>query len=132
MDDVLRQLKNNISNLSDDELVQMVTTDAGEYREEAVEFAREELEARGVGLAEASAGEEEPGAEEGESEAAALPGAVCFVCNGPMRRAALVGDKELIVAFRDDGEQRFVDVLVCGRCGEGRLLVDLESDVEDD
>ena len=46
-------------------------------------------------------------------------------------RRAVVGDKDLIVAFRDDGEQRFVDVLVCGRCGEGRLLVDLESDVED-
>jgi hypothetical protein len=137
MDDTLEQLRDNISTLSDEELVRMVTVEADAYRSEAIEFARAELAARNVSVPKESGGEAV--VEEEEEEAprrapegmAAVSGAVCFVCSGPLRHAALVAEKEMIVTFRDNDEQRFVDVLACARCGEMRLVVDYDSDVEE-
>jgi uncharacterized protein YbaR (Trm112 family) len=133
------EMRRNIAKLSSEELERMVTVDAGDYVPEAIEIARQELEARGLasssgdpdsrggGVAASPADEAEAGVDDG----GALPpsGLACPFCNGPVRRAALFGDNEIIVLFRDNDEQRYVDVLVCRRCGEARLVVDFEAKV---
>ena len=47
MDDEL-ELKENISRMSDDKLLEMVAAKRGEYREAALYFANNELKARGI------------------------------------------------------------------------------------
>ncbi len=49
-DGELRQKRENIRNMSDDELVRMATSDAGLHREELVDFAIAELTRRGFSL----------------------------------------------------------------------------------
>jgi hypothetical protein len=148
MDDDLKAIRDNIATLSDDELERMVTVEAGDYRPQAIELARRELEARGISVSPrgtgpgkqseraaertASSGEE---AEEGPREAADEEHSsrlLCPFCNGPVRRAALLGDNEIIALFRDNDEQRYVDVFVCTRCGEARLVVDLVTPVTEE
>ena len=46
-DDVL-ELKERISKLSDDQLIDMVTASAGDYRQEALDYAKAELKYRRV------------------------------------------------------------------------------------
>jgi hypothetical protein len=143
MDDALKEIRSNISKLTDEELQQMVTVDADDYVPEAIEIARREIEARGISLSAPhpepdrrtrSAPEDEKEVEESVGQAAGItPSAsTCPFCNGPVRRAALLGDNEIIAVFRDDEEQRYVDVLVCTRCGEARLVVDLRSPVTEE
>ena len=47
-DDELKEIKQNIEALPDNELLRMVTVDSGDYREEALGFARQELNRREV------------------------------------------------------------------------------------
>jgi uncharacterized protein YbaR (Trm112 family) len=135
------ELRRNIAKLSNEELERMVTIDAGDYVPDALAIAREELEARGIALAplsdepdrdgpgEAAGAESEVDAAAEDGEALPPSALACPFCNGPVRRAALFGDNEIIVLFRDNDEQRYVDVLVCRRCGEARLVVDFEANV---
>jgi hypothetical protein len=46
----LTELRERISQLADDELTDMVTINASEYRQEALDFARKEIAARGLTL----------------------------------------------------------------------------------
>lgn len=138
MDDELRELRDNLSKLSDEELEQMVTVDADDYVPAAIDLARRELEARGVTIGEKAAVGEAPEEEDAEE---ALPAGEhhanppllpCPVCNGPVRAATLVGKDEIIAEFRDNNERRFVDVFACTKCGEARLVVDLETIVREE
>jgi hypothetical protein len=48
-----------------------------------------------------------------------------------MRRGALFADREMTVYFDDTDEERFVEALVCSACGNLRLVVDLDTDVQE-
>jgi len=133
MNDELREIRENLAKLSDDELQQMLTVDSDDYVPAAIDLARQELKARGLTVtekqpvAEVDAGDA-PETDQAPSTADAnVPTFPCPVCNGPVRRAALIGRDEIIALFRDNDERRFVDLFACSRCGEARLVVDLET-----
>lgn len=127
-DDELNNLKERISQMSDRELLQIVEVEYDDYRKEAIEFAEAELAKRSVPF-------EKPelvadSAEDDESMAPAGSDAPCGNCGGAMRSGLLFADKELTILFSDNNEERFVQALACTECGDIRLAVDLETDVE--
>jgi hypothetical protein len=132
MTDDLRDLKDRISNLSDEELIEMVTVAAADYREEALDYAKVELENRGVDWT-----ARPPAAEtEGEPEPAAPPqnvtvgaGPRCVICGGRLRAGTLLAEKELTVIFTDNHEERFVRVMACVDCGQLSLSADYDTEV---
>ena len=137
MDDELRELRERIARMSDAELWRVVGKERREYRAEAVQFAREELDAR---QAESQADEYDAADDEEAADAAEVADAAeiatdgrqpCNVCGGPMRRGALFADREITVYFDDTEEERFVEAEVCGACGNVRLMVDLDTDVQE-
>lgn len=133
MTDELQEIRENLTKLSDEELEQMVTVDADDYVPAAIDLARRELDARGITLAEkppavaADAGEIVEVDEATGQAGANTPLFPCPVCNGPVRQAGLMAKDEIIAVFRDNDERRFVDLFVCSKCGETRLVVDLET-----
>src|SRR5690242_15381059 len=137
MDDELRELKQRISMLSTEELLRMVGKDRREYRPEAVEMAKAELDARRA--AEGTDDDEDDEADEDTFNDNGSPGALvpavesqpCNICGGAVRRGALFADREITVYFDDTEEERFVEVLVCSACGDVRMVVDLDTDVQE-
>ncbi len=135
MDDELRELRERIAEMSDAELQRMVGKDRREYRAEAVEFAREELNTR---QAAADSQDDESADDEVDDEdntndrgVPAIDRQPCDICGGAMRRGALFADREMTVYFDDTDEERFVEALVCSACGNLRLVVDLDTDVQE-
>ena len=47
-----------------------------------------------------------------------------------MRSGLLFADKEVSIVFADDSEERFVQAFACTSCGDVRLIVDLNTEVE--
>jgi hypothetical protein len=132
MDEDLRELRERIARMSDAELWHVVGKDRQQYRAEAVQFAREELDARQA----ESAGDEADTDEADDNEVDAANGAAigrqpCNVCGGQMRRGALFADREITVYFDDTEEERFLEAEVCSACGNVRLVVDLDTDVQE-
>jgi hypothetical protein len=119
MDDELRELRERVTRMSDAELWRMVGKDRREYRAEAVQFARQELDVRQLTES------DEADDDEGDDEANA------GVCGSMMRRAALFADREITVYFDDTEEERFLEAEVCSACGNVRLMVDLDTDVQE-
>jgi hypothetical protein len=125
-----QELKDRITRLEDEQLLEMVASKAGEYREEAVGYAKAELEARGIDVAE--------GTDEAPQDQASGPfvidrsGAVpvCLICGGRLRPGTLVGEKEITIVFTDNHEERFVKVNACTQCGQISLAVDDAEDVQ--
>src|SRR5437773_6237802 len=98
------ELKKHISERPDEELLEMVMAKSNEYREEAVNFAKAELTARGIDFtapADDQAPEDTPSMD--LSSASPLPGSpsVCSMCAGTLRQGTLVAEKELTVIFDD-------------------------------
>jgi hypothetical protein len=120
MPDELRGLKKRISKLPSEELLRIVNDDSGGYRAEAVIFAKEELEARGPISFQENAIEHGSTVEQSSR---------CRGCGGPMRSGLLSTEKELMIIFTDNGEERYLDALACTECGEVRFVVDFETDV---
>src|SRR5215216_158111 len=79
MDEELKELKDRISQMSDDELLQIVEVEYDDYRREALDFAKAELEKRNIPY-------EEPGSAEAESEDSVSP-----VSSAAVSRAAVSG-----------------------------------------
>ena len=135
MDDELRILRERISLLSTEELLRMVGKDRREYRPEAIEFARAELDERRATEGGDADDEGDGAAFSGNGTASAVVPAgdarLCHVCGGTMRQGALFADREITVYFDDTDEERFVEVLVCGTCGDVRMVVDLDTDVQE-
>jgi hypothetical protein len=139
MSDDLQELKERISTLSNEQLIAMITVQAADYREEALDYARAELRHRRVNLSEAAAEETdtaesavpaanlEPETAETRGEA---PGSACLICLGQLRAGTLVAEKELTIFFNDNREERFVKVMACVRCGHVSLVVDYETEVQ--
>ena len=129
LDEELSQLKDRISQMSDQQLVRIVEVESGDYRKEAVEFAEAELQKRNVPF-------EKPKpavSQTEEAEPTPQPGRRmrCPNCSSWMRAAILFADKELTMVFTDNNEERFVQAFGCTACGEVRLALDLETDVVD-
>lgn len=128
LDEELNELKDRISQMSDRELLQIVEVEYNDYRKEALEFAESELQKRSIPFE-----KPEPDADEDEdadSIAPAESNVPCGNCGGVMRAGLLFADKELTVLFSDSNEERFVHAFVCTGCGDVRLVVDLETEVE--
>jgi hypothetical protein len=123
------EFKEHIAKLSDDELVKIVCEDYADYREEALQFAEAELAARGIQIED----ETEEGAEGKTAESETIitgKTPVCQICNGEMRSGVLFAGKEVTVFFSDTNEERFVEVLACTQCGQVKMVVDYDTDVE--
>src|SRR5215472_10713610 len=101
-DDVL-ELKERISKLSDDQLIEMVTLSAADYRQEALDYAKAELKYRRVDWSQPKPDEKQPPAdaeaEPAEPVVAATSGTNCFICGGQLRLGTLVAEKELTIIF---------------------------------
>ena len=128
LDEELNELKDRISQMPDRELLQIVEVEYADYRKEAIEFAEEELRKRSIpfGTPELVADEDEDDA----SMAPARSNVPCGNCGGSMRSGLLFADKELTMLFSDSNEERFVHAFACTACGDVRLTVDLETEVE--
>ena len=122
-------MRERIRQMSDDELIRMVCDDADQYREDVLQYAEAELAVRGIELEEDDEPNQQPGAVIGgrKLDESLL---TCAVCRSRMRAGALFAQKEVTILFNDNNEERFVEVLACSNCGQVRLLVDYETDVE--
>lgn len=123
MPDDLRGLKKRISKLPSGELLRIVNNESEGFRAEAVVFAKEELEARGPISFQENAGEYSGAGKAVEQSSR------CRSCGGSMRSGLLSTEKELMIIFTDDGEERYLDAFACTECGEVRFVVDFETDV---
>ena len=127
MDDELNELKDRISQMSDRELLQIVEVEYADYRKEAIEFAQAELAKRSIPF-------EAPVIDADDDDDSIAPaGSItpCGNCGGLMRSGLLFAEKELTILFSDSNEERFVQAFACTACGDVRLIVDLETEVED-
>ena len=126
LDEELNELKDRISQMSDRELLQIVEVEYADYRKEALEFAEGELAKRSIPFEKPELAADE----DDDSMAPSGNNAPCGNCGGAMRPGLLFADKELTILFADDNEERFVQAFACTACGDVRLTVDLETDVE--
>jgi hypothetical protein len=132
MNDELKELEVRISQMSDDELLQIIQVDYADYRQEALDFAKAELEKRNISYEESDLDEEDTAESEDSSSVVSAAGNIpCDVCGGEMRSGTIFADKELSILFPDKNEERFIQALACGKCGNLRLVVDFETDIED-
>jgi hypothetical protein len=132
VNDDMRELRERIADLTDQELVEMVTVGAGDYRQEALDYARAELRSRGVDFSETQHKEEEAEADFDPfplTRQAGLPESKCGICGGELRAGTLVADKELTIVFGDNREERFIKVTACAQCGQLSLVVDYDTSV---
>jgi len=123
------ELKERIANLTDEQLLEMISAEPGEYREEAITYAKNELKWRGVDY---SAPPAKPASEQEAEDPDKVVAGVsrCLLCDGTLRPGVLMGEKELTVIFADNKEERFVKVSACTECGHIALFVDKTTDVQ--
>ena len=128
MDEELSELKDRISQMSDRELLQIVEVEYADYRKEAIQFAEAELAKRSIPFEKPELDADE--ADDDDSMATTGSNEPCGNCGGAMRSGLLFAEKELTILFSDSNEERFVQAFACTACGDVRLVVDLETDVE--
>lgn len=134
MEEGTRELKERITNMTNDELLKIVTVERSDYRREAIDFATSELQTRGVRF-DPSADIEDDDDEESDVADATIPGKTllpCELCGGSMRVGQMFADRELTIFFPDDEEERFVQAVACNDCGHLKLLVDFETEIEEE
>jgi hypothetical protein len=124
MDEETKELKQRISEMTDEELLDMVEVDFADYRRQALDFAKSELMARGISF------EMEPARPETKPQEREPRALRCAVCGEPMRPGILFAEKELTIMFTDNDEERFVEVFTCKGCERLDLRVDYETDIE--
>jgi len=128
MEDEIRELKERIAGMSNEELLKIVTVERGDYRREAIEFATRELEMRRVPFEPSDDIEDEDDESEAEFSEKDLP--PCHLCGGAMRVGQMFADRELTIFFPENDEERFVQAVACNDCGQLVLMVDFETDIE--
>ncbi len=129
-----RELKERITNMTNEELLKIVTVDRRDYRREAIEFATSELHARGV-RRDPGVDIEDDDDEQNDAAVATTSGKrspPCQHCGGETRVGQMFADRELTIFFPDDDEERFVQAVACDDCGHLRLVVDLETEIEEE
>ena len=129
-DDELTELKDRISQMSDRELLHIVEVAYADYRKETIEFAEVELGKRNIPFERPELDELDEDEDDEESIASATILVPCGNCGGAMRAGLLFADKELTILFSNNNEERFVQAFACTNCGDVRLTVDLQTDVE--
>src|SRR6476620_11617286 len=118
MSDDIWELKQRLHKLSDEQLIEIVTVAAKDYRPEAIDYAKAELKYRHVDLSKLDPEDSDPIEEaervpEAEAESVSADplvtnvGGQC-VCGGSFRQGTLVAEKELTIIFSDNHEERFV------------------------
>jgi hypothetical protein len=128
----LSRLRERISELSDEELRQMVEVDYDDYRPEAIEYAKSQMDARGLRYTSPPPTEDEDTDEDEEDEDYELPAPLtCTNCGAGMRLGYLFTERETTIIFADNSEQRFVEMHVCPRCGNVKIVIDMETEVEE-
>jgi hypothetical protein len=130
MDDELNELKDRISQMSDRELLRIVEVEYDDYRKEALEFAEAELGKRSIPFERPESSDEAEEANDTDSTAPPVSNLPCAKCGGVTRSGLLFADKELTILFSDSNEERFLQAFLCTACGDVRLVVDLETEVE--
>ena len=129
MDEELSELKDRISQMSIEQLLRIVEVEYDDYRKEALEFAEEELQKRSIPFE-----RPEPAADEDDDgdDSIVTPenNAPCLSCGGVVRSGLLFADKELSFLFADNDEERFVQAFACTSCGDVKLKVDFQTEVE--
>lgn len=133
MDEASRELKGRIRDLSNEQLLEMVTLGAADYLPEALAYAHAEVAARGLDISQASGETEEPApapAQGEDSTALDAKGLVCLSCGGQMLSGTLVAEKEMTIIFDASRQERFVRAFACRQCGHLSLVVDLQTDVQ--
>ncbi len=121
-----------MARLSDEELIRIVTVEAEEYTQVALDVAKAEIEARGINstaLQPLDSGREEQSNGTKIVPALGQYGLICHACGGQLRSGTLVAEKELTIIFADNKEERFIRVEACRRCGQLALTVDYETAV---
>ena len=131
MDEELRELKERISAMSDEQLLNIVEVDFDDYRQEAIDFAKTELMARGISFknAPSAAGSSSQENADAEESAGKLP--PCSRCGAKTRLGVLLAESEITITFSDNDEQRFVEARACVKCGHVELVVDLATEVDE-
>ena len=124
------ELYERIRALSDDELLRMVHDEADQYRPEALAAAKEEIETRGLEDGD-SPDEEDRLESEVDEPLGSHRGLLCPTCGSRLRPAMLFGESQMVAVFEDNREQRFIQAVVCPRCGTADLFVDFKTEVED-
>lgn len=129
-DEALRKLKEKITNLSDEELLNIVEVEAGDYRKEALGLAKAELVSRGIEFEEIPVEDLD---DDDEGDSSSVTGVVislkCSSCGAETRPGILFADRELTILFSDKDEERFVQVHACRECGKVEMIVDYETEV---
>jgi hypothetical protein len=128
-DDKQRVLKERFSQMSDEELLKIVCEEFEDYHETALRVAEEELNKRGVYLEDTNESTK-AGATLQQEKLNEEAQVTCAVCRGKMRVGNLFAGKEITILFPDENEERFVDVLACEQCGQIKMVVDYETNVE--
>lgn len=128
----LSRLRERISGLSDEELRRMVEVEYDDYRPEAIEYAKSQMDARGLRYTSHAPSEDQDVDEDEEDEDYELPEPLtCMSCGAGMRLGYLFTERETTIIFADNNEQRFVEMHVCPRCGNVKIAVDMETEVEE-
>src|SRR5262245_12653349 len=105
MSDDVWELKQRLRKLSNEELIEVVTVAAKDYRQEAIDYAKKELNSRGVDLSKLITEHEEAIEEsalepEAESVDPLVQGdATKCLCGGTLRPGTLVAERELTIIF---------------------------------
>lgn len=127
MDEELNELKDRMSQMSDRELLQIIEVEYADYRNEAIQFAEAELAKRSVPFEKPELDADDA---DDDSMATIDSNELCGNCGGATRSGLLFAEKELTILFSDSNEERFIQAFACSSCGDVRLVVDLETDVE--
>lgn len=127
-DEQLGELTERISQMSDEELLRIVEVEYDDYSEEALQFAEVELGKRSIPFERPALNESE--AEDTDSIVSAENYATCGSCGGVMRSGLLFADREVSILFADSDEERFVQAFACTSCGDVKMVVDLDTEVE--
>jgi hypothetical protein len=145
----LERLRERMSALSDQELLRIVNVEYRDYRPEALEYAKAELDSRGVAYGRSTPAAEslavelrdeidtgigperdDEEAESDQEDLAEFKPSFCIVCGAETRCGYLFGGRgEMTAVFSDNNEERFVQLDACPKCGHVRLIVDFETDV---
>jgi hypothetical protein len=129
-DEKIKELKERISSLSDEELLNIVEVERDDYRKEAIDFARDELTTRGIGFQGADNEEEVDDEQTTDSEMDTSWATTCERCGGKTRPGMLLEDKEITILFTDKDEHRFLELYACSQCGNVQFAVDFDTDVD--
>src|SRR4030095_13495815 len=127
-DEQLSELKDRISQISNEELLRIVEVEYDDYRIEALQFVEQELGKRGIPFERPALAADD--SEDNDSLVTPENIAPCASCGGGIGAGLLFADRELSIVFSDNNEERFVQAFACTSCGYVRLVTDLETEVE--